>query len=153
MTEIYLSAEKYKELEEELKLLTTVKRREVASELEFATSLGDLSENAEYHEAREKQADLEARISQIKEMLKNATIISDKHGDIVEVGSTVVVKKTNSDKEVEYNIVGSAETDMKTGKISHESPLGSALLGFKKGDTVKVRTPNGEIEYKIKEIK
>lgn len=147
----YLSKEKFKELEVELDNLKNVVRREVAEQLDYAKSLGDLSENAEYHEARDKQADVEDRIREIENTLKKAIIISGKHSDTVMVGATVVVEK-NKEKQT-YTIVGSEEADLLAGKISHQSPIGSALIGKKAGETVSVSTPKGETIYKIIEIK
>lgn len=147
----YLSKEKYKELEAELDNLKNVVRREVAEQLEYAKSLGDLSENAEYHEARDKQADIEDRIREIESTLKQAVLISGKTGDTVSVGATVVVEK-GKDQQT-YMIVGSEEADFLAGKISHHSPLGSALLGKKAGDNISVQTPKGETKYKVIEIK
>jgi len=147
----YLSEEKRRELEEELSLLKTVERKKNAEDLEYAKSLGDLSENAEYHEARERQADVEDRIAQIEYTLKNSEIVKSHHGNEAEVGTTVLVKR-NDGKEEKYQIVGAEEANMLEGKISHESPLGLALLGHKKGETVSVSTPKGEIQYKILEI-
>jgi transcription elongation factor GreA len=148
----YLSQEKYNELTEELTRLKKDDRKEVAEQLEAAKALGDLSENAEYHEARNKQADIEDRIIQLEEILKTATIISKHHSVQVEVGSTIVVQKAGGDK-VEYMIVGSEETDVAGGKISHQSPLGAALLGRKAGDSIEVETPKGKVGYKVLEIK
>lgn len=147
----YLSEEKRHELEEELKLLKTVERKKNAEDLEYAKSLGDLSENAEYHEARERQADVEDRIAQIEYTLKNSEIVKSHHGNEVEVGTTVMIKRGGG-KEEKYQIVGAEEASMLDGKISHESPLGSALLGHKKGDEISVFTPKGETKYKILDI-
>lgn len=151
-TSEYLSQEKHKELEAELHNLKTVERKKIAEHLDYAKSLGDLSENAEYHEARDKQADIEDRISKLESILKNAVIVSKHSHSVVEVGSTIVVQKAGGDK-VEYSIVGSEEANMLAGKISHQSPIGSALLGHKKGDSVTVQTPKGEVEYKIVDVK
>lgn len=147
----YLSKEKFKELELELDNLKNVVRREVAEQLDYAKSLGDLSENAEYHEARDKQADVEDRIREVENILKKAVILSGKHGDTIMVGTTAVVEK-NKDRQT-YMIVGSEEADLLAGKISHQSPIGSALIGKKAGDTVSVETPKGKTVYKIIEIK
>ncbi|MFA6253653.1 MAG: transcription elongation factor GreA [Candidatus Paceibacterota bacterium] len=148
----YLSQEKYEELKQELSYLKTEERKKIAENLEYAKSLGDLSENAEYHEARDKQADVEDRIVELEEILKSAEIISAHHANIVEVGTTVSTKRDDGRKE-EFQIVGPEEADLPAGRISHESPLGSSLLGHKKGETVKVTTPKGEISYKVVEIK
>jgi transcription elongation factor GreA len=148
----YLSQEKFDALTEELHRLKTVDRREVAVELEEAKALGDLSENAEYHEALAKQGGIEDRIAHLEEILKTASIIASHHSSVIEVGSTIVVEKKGGDKS-QYMIVGSEEADIAAGKISHQSPLGSALLGKKAGDTTKVETPKGIVDYKVVEIK
>lgn len=145
----YLSKAKYEELKKELEFLKTTRRKEIAQELEFAKSLGDLSENAEYHEAREAQAALEDRISQVESVLVNAQIIDAHHSDKVEIGSVVHVKTSISKTEKIYTIVGTEEADMASGKISFKSPVGQALLGKKKGDKFKFKTPAGEAEYHV----
>lgn len=151
-TKEYLSKEKFKLLTTELEELKTVKRKQIAEELEFAKSLGDLSENAEYHEAREAQAALEDRILQLEGILANAEIVAAHHSNQVEVGSIVHVKKTGDKAEKVYTIVGSEEADTKTGKISFKSPLGQALLGKKKGEEFKFKTPAGEAKYTVVSI-
>jgi len=147
----YLSKEKYKELEVELKELKTVKRKEVAERLGHARSLGDLSENAEYHSAREEQGEVEMRIEKLDNLLKHAEIISHKKSNEVFVGAFVGLKKNGGDK-VTYQIVGKEESDISAGKISYASPLGSALLGKKKKDEVTVETPKGNVSYKVVDI-
>ncbi len=148
----YLSKEKFKLLTAELEDLKTVKRKKIAEELEFAKGLGDLSENAEYHEAREAQATLEDRILQLESILANAEIVAKHHSDVVEVGSVVHVKKTGDKAERIYTIVGSEEADTATGKISFKSPIGQALLGKKKGEEFKFKTPAGEAKYTVVSI-
>jgi transcription elongation factor GreA len=149
-TKDYLTQQKYDELKEELADLLNVKRKEVAEDLEYAKSLGDLSENAEYHEAREKQAKVEDRIASIEQVLKNAIIVKATNGgSVVEVGSSVTVQKEGQEESRQFTIVGSEETDTSSGKISFHSPLGSAVLGKKKGDDVSVKAPNGIVKYKI----
>ncbi len=145
----YLTKEKYKELEKELVQLKTVKRKEVAGNLEYARSLGDLSENAEYQEAREIQATIEDRIANIENTLKTAEIVHEMHGDHVTVGSLVSVEKSGGKGVTKFKIVGSDEVNTLEGKISNQSPLGSLLLGKKRGDSVTVQTPKGPIVYKI----
>ena len=145
----YLSQEKHLELTGELDDLKKIKRREIAERLEFAKSLGDLSENAEYQSAREEQADIEDRISQLENLLKISEIISVRHSSQAEVGSTLTVKKQSESGEITYQIVGPEEVDLIAGKISYLSPLGSNLLKKKKGDKVKVSTPKGEVTYEI----
>lgn len=148
----YLSREKYDALLKELEQLKTVDRREVAAQLEFAKSLGDLSENAEYHEARDRQADIEDRINKLEDILKHAAIVAQTSHSQVEIGSKVMVKKSGG-KEEEFTLVGSEEADVTQAKISYQSPLGSALMGKKKGDTVTVSTPKGDVNYTISAIK
>jgi transcription elongation factor GreA len=149
----YLSKEKYHELLKELEVLKTEKRKEVAEKLEFAKSLGDLSENAEYQEARDEQANVEDRIMNLEAILKSAEIVSGHGGSVVTIGSKVTVQKKGTKDEKNYLIVGSEEVDMDSGKISNKSPLGSSLLGKEKGVTVTVKTPNGEVEYSIIDVK
>ena len=129
-----------------------MERKKNAESLEYAKSLGDLSENAEYHEAREHQADVEDRIIEIDSILKNSKIVESHHSNQVEVGVTVITKRADRGDE-EFMIVGAEEADMSIGKISYQSPLGSALLGHKKGDVISVSTPKGEISYTIVDIK
>ncbi len=144
----YLTQEKYKDLEKELLELKTVKRKEVATNLEYARSLGDLSENAEYQEARELQATIEDRIMTIENTLKTAEIVREMHGDSVSMGSEVTVEKAGNGKQ-KFKIVGSDEVDTAAGRISNHSPLGSALIGKRKGESVSVTTPKGTMSYKI----
>jgi len=145
----YLTLEKKGLLEEELHTLMSVRRKEIADALEYAKSLGDLSENAEYHQAREDQANCEDRITHIEQILKNAVVMEGHATGIVSVGSTVTVTKKGTKEEKTFAIVGSEEADSVSGKISNESPLGSSLLGKKKGDKVMVHAPKGDIEYTI----
>lgn len=145
----YLSREKREAFTKELEELKTVKRREIAEQLEFAKSLGDLSENAEYHEARDAQAALEERISKIEELLKNAQIISERRdGSIIDVGSTVSLRDSKGTEEV-WSIVGSEEVNVLEKRISNESPLGRLLVGKEKGEKVVLETPRGKVEYEI----
>lgn len=145
----YLTSEKKSLLEEELHTLMSVRRKEIADALEYAKSLGDLSENAEYHQAREDQANCEDRITHIEQILKNAVIMESHSIGVVSVGSTVTVIKKGGKEEKTFAIVGSEEADSISGKISNESPLGEALLGKKKGDKVLVHTPKGDVEYTV----
>lgn len=145
----YLTREKFAELQKELQELKTTKRKEVAVNLEYARSLGDLSENAEYQEARELQATIEDRIANIENTLKTAEIVSEHHGDTVSMGSTVSVERTGAKGIQKFKIVGSDEVDTAAGKISNQSPIGVVLLGKKRGDTVHVKTPKGAVAYKI----
>ncbi len=145
----YLTQQKFKELEQELLMLKTVKRKEVAQNLEYARSLGDLSENAEYQEAREIQATTEDRIAVIENTLKTAEIVHEAHGDHVSMGSEVTVEKSGSKGSQKFKIVGSDEVNTSEGHISNHSPLGMSLIGKKRGDSVTVNTPKGSIVYKI----
>jgi len=151
MQQQYLTQESFEEVKKELEELKTNKRAEIAQRLKIAKEYGDLSENSEYSEAREEQANVESRIFELEELLKNASIVSrHKGGDTVEVGSTIVVKK--GDKTVKYTIVGSYEAKPEEGKISDESPLGKAFLKRKMGDKIDVSTPAGKMSYEILKI-
>lgn len=149
----YLSAEGLEKLKQELHELKTVKRREIASRLESAKALGDISENAEYTEAKDMQVLVEGRIVEIEEILKDAVVIEQQKGTsgAVHVGSTVDVMV--KDKKKTFTIVGSNEADPLSGKISNESPIGSALLGAKVGDEVDVQSPAGNMTYEILAIR
>ncbi len=148
----YITAEKKKALEVELNTLQTTKRNEVLAALDFAKSLGDLSENSEYHQAREDQAKLEDRIRQVEHILKNSVVVERHHANTAEVGATVtVLREGTKDKKV-YQLVGSEEANMDFGKISYKSPIGEALIGKKKGDSTTVHTPKGAVEYKVLDI-
>jgi transcription elongation factor GreA len=153
MEKEYLTQEKFDALQAELHDLKTVKRKEIAEHLEHARSLGDLSENAEYHEAREDQAQTEARILQLESILKNAVIVTHKSGDVVEIGSVVTVVKPGETAQSVFNLVGSEEADISVGKISHNSPLGAALFGKKKGESFEFQSPRGTVKYKIVDVK
>lgn len=145
----YITEEKRNALELELKDLKGPKRKEIIEALDYAKSLGDLSENAEYHQTREDQGKLEERIKKIEQILRSSEVVSPAGGDVIEVGSNVVVQKIGSDEEKTYQIVGSEESDMSKGKISNQSPFGEAILGKKKGENVSFQTPNGTVNYKI----
>ena len=149
----YLTKEKYESLVKELDHLKKVRRREVAENLEYAKSLGDLSENAEYHEARDLQAAVEDRIVHIESILKSAKIVSSHTTDSVTVGSSVTIKKVGDKEEKSYSLVGAEETDIVSGKISVLSPLGKAVLGKKKGESFDFKTPSGMVSYKVISIK
>lgn len=148
----YLTQEKYQALVDELDNLKKVKRKEIAESLEFAKALGDLSENAEYHEAREEQATVEDRINKIEHVLKHSEIVALHHSTIVDIGSTVTVKKDGEKTNTVYKIVGSEEANMAEGKISFKSPLGQSMLGKKKGDTFEFSAPKGTFSYKVVDI-
>ena len=145
----YITKEKRKALEEELADLKGPKRKEILENLTYAKSLGDLSENAEYHQTREDQGKLEMRIAKIEQILKSSHTVSGGGGDIVEIGSKVVVQKEGSKDKISYTIVGSEEANMAEGKISNRSPVGVALFGKKKGGDVSFKTPKGTVNYKI----
>lgn len=145
----YITEEKKQMLLAELKDLRGPKRKEILQNLAYAKSLGDLSENAEYHQAREDQGKLEARIAKIEQILQSSQIVKGGGGDVVEIGSRVVIQKEDTKEEKNYVIVGSEEVDMVKGKISNRSPVGVALFGKKKGDKVSFKTPKGLVNYKI----
>jgi len=150
--DIYLTPDGAEKLRIELEHLKNVKRPELSARLRHAISMGDLSENADYTAAKEDQAFLEGKILDIEATLREAIII-ERSGkmDRVEVGA--VVRITEEDQEpLEFHIVGAKEADPRNGKISNESPIGSALIGKKEGDTVLVKTPSGEIQYTLLEI-
>lgn len=149
--DVFLTVEGLKKLEDELDLSKAVKRREVAERIKVALDFGDISENSEYDQAKNEQAQLEERISKLEMMLRNARVIDedDISTDIVGIGSKVLVKDIEYNEEMEFTIVGSAEADPYEGRISNESPVGSALLGNKSGDIVDVMVPDGIIKYEI----
>lgn len=150
----YLTTQKFEELKKELEHLKSDKRREIAEQLEYAKSLGDLSENAEYHEARSDQANLEDRIAKLEMMLKSAVIVSgETHTEAVSIGSTVTIQREKDKTEATYTIVGSEEADVTAQKLSLHSPLGEALIGKKKGDKVIVQTPKGATSYVVLKVK
>ena len=152
MTEEFISQEKFEELTKELDELRTTRRREIAEQLEYARSLGDLSENAEYQEAREMQGAVEERIQKLEAILKSAKIVRGTKTDTVGMGSSVSVQKVGAEEKHNYHIVGAEEADLFSGKISYHSPLGSALLGKKKGDEFSFHTPKGTQKYKILKV-
>lgn len=154
MTEpTYLTAEGEQELRRELDKLINERRPELAAKLKEAVSLGDLKENADYHDAKEQQAFVEGRIQYLENILRSAVIISnDGESDHVRIGSTVTIREEDGDEDETYMIVGAAEASPREGKISHESPIGKALLDHKKGDKVRVKTPGGEVIFKIRKI-
>ena len=149
----YLTKKKYRELQDELDWLQTGRRKELADNLREATSLGDLSENAEYHQAREDQAGVEKRIKELEVILKNAVLVKQDKFDDVDAGATVVVQKKGSSEDREFHIVGTQEVDMEKNKISVTSPLVQAMLGKKEGDSFSFKSPKGIQEYKIISIK
>lgn len=152
--QVFLTAEGLVKIEDELNDLKAVRRKEVAERIKVALSFGDISENSEYDQAKNEQAQLEERIAKLENMLRNARIIDEDEitTDKVSIGSKVVVKDLEFDEEMEYVLVGSAEADPYEGRISNESPLGSALIGNEIGAVVEVNVPDGVIEYEILKI-
>ncbi|MEI6022763.1 MAG: transcription elongation factor GreA [bacterium] len=149
----FITQENKETLEAELLVLRGPRQKEIIAAVEYAKSLGDLSENAEYHQAREEQAKLQERIAQIEHMLKYATVIKKTvNNGVVQIGSTVTIQKHGEENTRVFSIVGSEETDMLAGKISYKSPIGTALMSKRTGDTVSVMTPKGTIEYEIKNV-
>lgn len=151
--EVFLTAEGFTELETELDELKRVKRPEIIKAIKEARALGDLSENTEYHSAREEQAIIEGRIQEIEYKLEHAVIISDEASDTVRLGSSVVIRYEGEDDTEEYRIVGSTEADPFENKISNESPIAKALIGKKKGSMVTVESPNGKYNVELVDIK
>lgn len=152
-TQSYLTAEKFDELKKELEHLKTVRRKEIAESLEYARSLGDLSENAEYQEARDMQAAIEERIGYLEKTIKEAKIVThDKKGDVVGLGSTVTIQKDKEKTGRTYTIVGSDEADIHAHKLSYLSPLGESLMGKTKGNEFTFDTPSGAQKYKILKV-
>ena len=150
---VFLTEEGLVRIEDELDELKSVRRKEIADRIKQALSFGDISENSEYDQAKNEQAQLEERIAKLENMLRNAKIIDedDITTDKVSIGSKVVVKDLEFDEEMEYVIVGSAEADPYEGRISNESPLGNALIGCE-GEIVEVSVPDGVINYEILQI-
>lgn len=149
-----LTEDGLKKLELELEELKTVKRKEIAEKIKIALSFGDLSENSEYDEAKNEQAIIENKITQLEAMLKNVEVVDtdELSTEHIGVGSKVRLKDIEFDEEVVYHIVGSAEADPMDNKISDESPMGKALLGHKQGDDVQVEAPAGMIHFQVMEI-
>ena len=152
--EILLTYEGMKKLEEELEFLKTVKRREIADRIKVAIGFGDLSENSEYDEAKNEQAQIEMKIIDLENKLRNVKIIDEDEIDTktVQVGNKVQVLDMEYDEKLEYTIVGSTEVDLAENKISNESPIGAALLGKKKNEEVEVQTPGGVLNFKVLKI-
>ena len=153
--EVILTPEGFKKLQEELEFLQTDKRREVAERIKTAREFGDIAENAEYDDAKNEQAMLEHRILQLEERLRDARVIEKKEipKDVVGIGSKVRLKDMETNKTIEYHIVGSAEANPAEAKLSNESPVGKAIIGHKKGEVVEVAAPRGSLKFKIIEIK
>ena len=159
MKEVILTPEGYKKLKEEIEYLSNDKRREVAERIRIARQFGDIAENSEYDDAKNDQALLEHRIAILEERMANARVISKKEvskdvaKDVVSVGSKVKLRDVAAKQTVEYHIVGSAEANPAEHKLSNESPVGKAIIGKKKGETVEVSAPRGSLKYKILDIK
>jgi len=151
MEKHYLTPEGKKQLEEKLHFYKTVKRPEVVKRIGIAREFGDLSENSEYDAAKDEQAQIEAEITEMEGILLNAEVIDKKkiNSDVVSIGCKVKLYDEDFDEEVEYRITGSSESDPRNGIISNVSPVGKALIGHKKGETIDVRTPGGVTSYKI----
>lgn len=149
--DIFFTPEGLEKIENEIEYLKTVRRKEVSERIKVALGYGDLSENSEYDEAKNEQAQVEERIAKLEMMLRNAKIIDEKdlNTDVVNIGSNVKVRELETMEEDEYTIVGSAEADPLEGKISNESPVGSRLIGNRVGDVVEVEVPDGIIKYEI----
>ena len=155
MKEVILTPAGHERLKEEIEHLSTVKRREVAERIKQAREFGDIAENSEYDDAKNEQAMLEHRIATLEERLKSARVIDkgDVTTDVVSVGTIVRLRDLDAKETIEYTIVGSAEANPAEYKLSNESPVGRAIIGRKKGETVEVAAPRGALKYKIMEIK
>jgi transcription elongation factor GreA len=149
-----LTPEGLRKLEEELEHLKTVKRKEIAERIKASKEFGDISENAEYEDAKNEQAFIEGRILQLDQILRNARVVDNHNApaDLITVGATVLVRDLASGEEIRYTIVGSAEADPDQDRISNESPVGRALLGRRPGDTVDVTVPAGKLRYRVLKI-
>jgi transcription elongation factor GreA len=156
LKDVLLTKEGFKKLQEEIEYLSNDRRRQVAERIKVAREFGDIAENAEYDDAKNEQAMLEARIAKLTEQLAAARVIEKKEiaKDVVSVGAHVRLRDVEAKQTVEYHIVGSAEANPAELKLSNESPVGKAIIGKKKGETVEVVTPRGaKLKYKILEIK
>ncbi|HEU5277360.1 MAG TPA: transcription elongation factor GreA [Gaiellaceae bacterium] len=155
MKEVILTPEGYEKLRREIEELSTTRRREVAERIRIAREFGDIAENAEYDDAKNEQMLLEHRIATLEERLRDARVISKKDiaKDVVSIGSKVRLRDVDAKETVEYHIVGSAEANPAENKLSNESPVGKAIIGKKKGETVEVAAPRGKMKFKILEIK
>lgn len=152
--EVILTQEGYNNMDKELNYLKTEKRAEIAERIKVALGFGDLSENSEYDEAKNAQAENEVKIAELEDKLRHAKIIDEKDidTDTVQIGNTVKVLDIEFNEKIEYTIVGSTEVNLAENKISNESPLGTALLGAKRNQTVEVQAPAGVMKYKILDI-
>jgi transcription elongation factor GreA len=155
VNEVILTREGYEKLKDEIELLSTTKRREIAERIKTAREFGDIAENAEYDDAKNEQMMLEHRIAQLEDRLRAARVIDENEitADVVSIGSRVRLKDVDANETVEYHIVGSAEANPTEYKLSNESPVGRAIIGRKKGETVEVVAPRGALKFKILDIK
>ena len=155
LKEVILTPQGFEKLRAEIEHLSTVKRLEVADRIRVAREFGDIQENSEYDDAKNEQAMLEHRIATLEERLRDARVISKKEisTDVVSIGSRVRLRDVAAAKTFEYHIVGSAEANPAESKLSNESPVGRAIMGRKKGETVEVVAPRGKLKFKILEIK
>ena len=152
--DVFITEEGLQKIEDEIEYLKTVRRKEVAERIKVALGYGDLSENSEYDEAKNEQAQVEERIAKLEYMARNAKVVKedDLNEDIVNVGSTVVVKDIETGDEDTYDIVGSAEADPLEGKISNESPIGAGLMGKSVGDVAEIEVPQGKVQLEVLKI-
>ena len=155
MKEVILTPEGFEKLKDEIEYLSNDRRREVAERIRVAREFGDIAENAEYDTAKNEQAYLEARIAMLEERLAHSRVVTKKEikSGEVSIGTKVRLRDVGANKTVEYHIVGSAEADPAENKLSNESPVGKAIMGRKKGDTVEVAAPRGKLKFKIMDIK
>ena len=155
MKEVILTPEGYEKLKQEIEILSNDRRREVADRIRVAREFGDITENAEYDDAKNEQAMLEHKIAQLEDRLVNARVIRSGDVDlsVVSVGAKVRLRDVDAKQTFEYTIVGSAEANPAESKLSNESPVGRAIIGKKKGETVEVSAPRGSMKYKILDIK
>ena len=154
MKEVLLTREGYERLKQEIDHLRGDKRRDVAERIKTAREFGDISENAEYDDAKQEQAMLEHRLSQLEERIRAARVLdpSEIGSDVVSLGTTVRLRDVGADETIEYHVVGSAEANPAENRLSNESPVGKAIMGRKKGDTVRVAAPRGSLEFEILDI-
>jgi transcription elongation factor GreA len=153
--EVIMTPEGYAQLKEKLELLSTTKRREVAERIKHAREFGDITENSEYDDAKNEQAMLEQEIAKLEERLAHARVIEagEISTDVVGIGTVVRLRDIDANETIEYTIVGSAEANPAERRLSNESPVGKAILGRKKGETVEVAAPRGKLKFKIMDIK
>jgi transcription elongation factor GreA len=154
VNEIVLTSDGYEKLKQEIEHLSGAKRREIAERIRIAREFGDISENAEYDDAKHEQALLEHRISTLKERLRHARVLhaSEVSSDVVSIGTRVQLEDVDAGETIEYHVVGSAEADPAGNKLSNESPVGKAIIGRRKGETVEVAAPRGSLKFRILDI-